>query len=355
MDARSPKRPDILEQWSRLPVPADLPARSGPARDRVVDAVVRTMLSPKIRTPNRPGLALRAGLGTTAATALIAAIVIGHSWSAKEPLIPRAYLQSNSGEGVVQGPPFESPSESSSTLTLDSSSRLQLVNGVEVVVGPETRLALPGEKDARGELALESGTLQAHVPTLPKGAVFAVRTPNALVSAHDSAFSVEVSPLGPSEVRQTRVIVTEGVVAVQHAGHELVLDAGTEWTSSVANPPVRGAEREPATAFKRLNARKARGAAGATSDPNELANQNRLFSEAMGARDRGDAARAVTLLDNFIVKYPACPLAEDAHIARFRVLEQGDRGAAAKAARSYLAVYPEGLAGEEARALATGR
>jgi TolA-binding protein len=166
--------------------------------------------------------------------------------------------------------------------------------------------------------------------------------------------------------------VTEGVVSVQHAGHELLLDAGSEWTSAVANPPVathdvpsaskpgpfkpaspthedrRAASPErPSPEHKAGNVR---GASGV--DPTELANQNRLFAEAMSARDRGDGAHAVALLEDFVRKYPVCPLTEDAYVARFRVLSRmGDRAGAAKAARGYLALYPDGLAGQEARAL----
>jgi hypothetical protein len=375
--------PDVLARWSHLPVPADSPAQSTATRARVVDVVVRTMLSSKSRTSVRRRWAMRMGLGAAAAAVLIAAVALGRSrWPSPSFL---ARLHAKPAASVVLGREFAAPAESSSAAGVSSSSqiatdhvtssRLQLVSGVEVVVGPETRLALPSEKDTqllREELVLESGILQVRVPKLPKGALFSIRTPNAVVSVHGTAFSVEVTKSGASEVPQTRVIVTEGVVSVQHAGHELLLDAGSEWTSAVANPPVathdvpsaskpgpfkpaspthedrRAASPErPSPEHKAGNVR---GASGV--DPTELANQNRLFAEAMSARDRGDGAHAVALLEDFVRKYPVCPLTEDAYVARFRVLSRmGDRAGAAKAARGYLALYPDGLAGQEARAL----
>jgi len=386
VEGKPPERPEVLARWSRLPIPAGSPAPSAAERDRIIDVVVGTMRSSKIRTPVRHRLAVRAGLGVAAAGLLMAVIAVAHYRLPKDALLGPLYARSNHGDAGVHGRESATPSElssarapgSSSQIATDrlTSSRLQLASGVQIVVGPETHLGLPGEEDAlhlREEVVLESGILQVRVPKLPKGATFAIRTPNAVVSVHGTAFSVAVTNTGPSEVPQTRVTVTEGVVSVEHAGREILLDAGTEWTSAVASSPAASADLRlsgergflptaasgvqqagggPATSPGRVSTREVRGAIGAISDPTELADQNRLFLEAMSARDRGARARAVALLDEFIVRYPACPLTEDAHVARFRVLSQSDRGAAAKAARRYLVLYPEGLASQEARALA---
>jgi hypothetical protein len=75
----------------------------------------------------------------------------------------------------------------------------------------------------------------------------------------------------------------------------------------------------------------------------------------MNARDRGNRALSVTLLDEFCSRYPASPLAQDAYVARFRILSQtGDRAAAARAASAYLAQYASGFASHEAAALVFG-
>jgi len=94
---------------------------------------------------------------------------------------------------------------------------------------------------------------------------------------------------------------------------------------------------------------------GGKLGPTDLANQNQLFSDAMNARDHGDRARAGALLEEFVRRYPSSPLTQDAYVARFRVLTQaGDHAGAALAARSYLALYGNGFAAEEARAVAFG-
>ena len=83
-----------------------------------------------------------------------------------------------------------------------------------------------------------------------------------------------------------------------------------------------------------------------------LGGQNVAFAAAMKARQRGDDSLAVQLLEDFIAHYPASPLAQDAHVERFRaMLQTGDVAAASRGARRYLALYPNGFARDEAREL----
>jgi hypothetical protein len=90
----------------------------------------------------------------------------------------------------------------------------------------------------------------------------------------------------------------------------------------------------------------------AVSTDSELASQNRLFASAMNLRERGDPLGAVRILEDFVHRYPASPLAQDAYVERFRTLAQiGDRDGAARAARSYLTMYRNGFARDEARTL----
>jgi outer membrane protein assembly factor BamD (BamD/ComL family) len=85
----------------------------------------------------------------------------------------------------------------------------------------------------------------------------------------------------------------------------------------------------------------------------DLANQNVLFAEAKLARQQGDQARAVRLLEDLVRRYPSSPLSEDARVETFRALAQlGDRAGAAREARRYLALYHSGFARDEARNLA---
>ncbi len=73
----------------------------------------------------------------------------------------------------------------------------------------------------------------------------------------------------------------------------------------------------------------------------------------MTARERGNSVEAVQKLEGFIRQFPVSPLIEDAHVELFRAFAQaGDRTAAARVARQYLALYADGFARDEARGLA---
>jgi hypothetical protein len=381
------KRPDVLAQWACLPIPIESSATPTARRDRLVDAVVRSMQGTRAWGPMRRRVYVSLAAVATLLLAMGGAAVWRGS-TTREPVAAHLFALSGSSRAFVHGHEIVPSSAASEGLPLAldsqvatgraSSARMQLRSGVEVTVGPETHLTLPdarGAANAREELALELGLIRVRVPKLPRGHFFAVRTPDALVSVHGTEFSVEVTQSGETAVPKTTVIVTEGVVSVQHANREVLLDAGAEWTSSVENVAagVPGASNGPvpkpgpATAQARPQARRSEhesaSAASAvldasvvherTTDQAVLANQNRLFSEAMNARDRGDRSGAIGLLDDFIQRYPAAPLAQDAYVERFRVLaEMGKHAAATRAARSYLALYPNGFAGEEARRLA---
>jgi FecR protein len=384
---KSPKRPEVLARWSRFPVPTDSPAASDAMRVRVVGAVARTMLA----TPGRRSVrGWPVGWGLLAAAVALALVggSVLRSRMHGDPIVGRLYAQSGASHAVVHGRELDAASPASSAVALGfdsrvatdraSTSRLQLVSGVAIVVGPETRLALPetNELTYREELVLELGLIHVQVPKLPHGHFFAVRTPNALVSVHGTAFSVEVTKTKPSDSPRTKVVVTEGVVTVLRGDREVLLDAGTEWTSSVASPPASVPTASSADLVKRpsvsanprpvaraepefkpaqATADAAGGPAIAKASTTDLANQNRLFSDAMSARDQGDRMRAASLLAEFIRRYPDSPLTQDAYVNRFRVLSQaGDQAAASRAARAYLSLYADGFAVEEARAAALG-
>jgi FecR-like protein len=388
----SPKRPEILAQWARLPLPQDVSVPSEATRTRVVAAIARTVLASALGRSNRRRMFIRRWFALAAAAALVlAGALLLRPRASNEGVAARMGAQFGVSHANGHGGQIVASSPSSSGLALgvdshvatdrSSSSRLQLVSGVEIVVGPQTVLALADSKDtgpSREELALDLGVIHVRVPKLPKGHFFAVRTPNAVVSVHGTAFSVQVSRSGPSETTRTRVVVTEGVVSVRHGDREVLLDAGTEWASS-AGASAAGAESPSAGDSKAVaessdHGRPPRAAQQAkesapptdagTSPPTspttsiagkqsltELANQNALFLDAMNARDRGDRTLSVTLLDEFCSRYPASPLAQDAYVARFRILSQtADRAAAARAASAYLAQYPSGFAAREAAA-----
>jgi hypothetical protein len=271
--------------------------------------------------------------------------------------------------GPAQGPQavaFESHLDTGR----ESASRLELTSGVVISVGSDTHVVLPHVQDrasGREELGLDGGYVYVDVPKLRPGHFFGIRTPDTQVTVHGTSFSVEVSEprFGPVS---TSVSVTDGVVTVQRAGEpEIFLTAGTRWVSTVAaasasTAPSASAEIHAAPTVPRASLDVSRAKtpvvgpdahSGSSVGQTRLAEQNRLFADAMTARDRGDDAIAIQMLEGFIRQFPACPLTEDAHVELFRAfVHRGDRGEAARIARQYLAVYSDGFARDEARVLA---
>jgi hypothetical protein len=294
-------------------------------------------------------------------------VVVGgwRAWTASSRLASRAALLADSRPAHVADADLGDKNAGASSLRLPS--------GVVVTMKRDTRFHVsdaPVLSDAREEVVVESGWVQAEVPKLAAGHVFAVRTPDALVTVHGTLFSVEVTNAGPTATTVTKVAVTHGVVSVLHGDREVLLYAGMEWSSSgelpasvapsAISPPSRASvdqRRHGApTATREVSAAPATRQVGTTpkAETRDLGNQNALFSEAKLARVRGDDARAVSLLNELVQRYPTSPLAEDARVETFRALVQmGDHAGASREARLYLALYPDGFARDEARSLAT--
>jgi hypothetical protein len=357
--SRWPKRPDILARWSRAAIPVKPSATRAARRDRMVSAVVRTM---EIATARR--MVRRSAHRQLAFAATIAALflVALGTWSAIAPggaMVARlqsaldySHQGSRGRDAVAVSPSI--PAVPIEARPARSGAGLRLPSGVALIIGPETRFEwadVPTPSNPREELVLELGLVRAEVPKLPEGHVFAVRTPDALVTVHGTSFSVEVTKVGPSAPPTTTVLVTHGVVSVQHGDREALLYAGMEWSSSgdgLSALPAPPGSKAGAVAAPRL----AVAAPEPTGGGTRLGEQNVLFAEAKRARTRGDQIGAVRILNDLIRRYPASPLSQDAHVETFRALAQmGDRAGAAHEAARYLALYQDGFAREEAREL----
>ena len=156
---------------------------------------------------------------------------------------------------------------------------------------------------ARGELAVD-------VPSGDRARKFMVVAPLATVVVHGTRFSVSTS--GTGDEATTEVQVTEGVVSVLHASGETILKQGGRWQS---RPPLRpAASATQATSARAVPAASSAGATPATA----LAEQNRLYQEAMSAKKSGDDARAIQKLDALLSRWPESPLAEEAKSERAR-------------------------------------
>lgn len=376
------KRPPILAQWSRASIPPAGSAAAPERRTRFVNAIAGAME----RTP--VGGSLRARYWMFAAAAG-AALVLGfgavgwHMRGAGERVAGRVMALVGPASTVIHGREVSSVAPTSGSLPIafdshldtgrDSASRLELASGVQIAVGSDTHVVLPQTKDrvdGREELGLEGGLIYVDVPKLRPGHVFAIHTPDTWITVHGTSFSVEVSGPASGPV-STKVGVTEGTVTVQKTGEpEIFLTAGARWTSMPEAAAVSSGSVAPESHSVSVPVRPAPAAAldvsgatppvsvpdalrGAPVGQTALARQNRVFAQAMTARERGNGAEAIEMLEGFIQRYPASPLTQDAHVELFRAFVQmGDRAGAARAARRYLSLYGDGFARDEARALA---
>jgi hypothetical protein len=88
-------------------------------------------------------------------------------------------------------------------------------------------------------------------------------------------------------------------------------------------------------------------------ESSDLAAQNRLLDAAELAKESRMPELALERFERLIERYPDSELAQNARVARFRLLEEMGRHAGARAAaREYLVRHPRGFARDEARRLA---
>jgi hypothetical protein len=213
---------------------------------------------------------------------------------------------------------------------------LALAEGPKVRVGAASRLLLPSlAEQSRRDLGLHQGEVDCVVPKLAPGLEFAVRTPDARVVVHGTAFSVRVQP-GESSGRPTRtcVRVREGLVGVESDGRVYAVPAGQHWgcepkpTPAAAEPieqrpsgAPRGADAgEDSSGVSARRARPARGDAPSTERVSgTLDAENRLFERALREEREGDRDAARATLEELLRDYPKTPLAPDARRALGRL------------------------------------
>ncbi|MDP9151771.1 MAG: hypothetical protein M3O36_17750, partial [Myxococcota bacterium] len=175
-----------------------------------------------------------------------------------------------------------------------------------------------------------------------------VDTPDAEVEVRGTRFRVSIVPADAScgGGTVTRVLVTEGIVAVRYAGLETALTAGAQWPAGCASaatftPPPPNATPRASVALR----------TGAATASSKLTQQNDLFAEAVAAKRAGDTRGALAAFNRFLAGYPSSPLAESAAAERMRLLHAAFSPAAITAAKQYLARYPTGFAHAEAETI----
>lgn len=379
---------ELLRQLGRVVVPLLTPEREASRHEQMTSAVNRLVGGLPARPPRRRlGVHARAFWGFAAVAASIAVFFAARHWvQATETRIPSQVASVIFTSGLstlsrVGSPPsrlvtrqvIEAADELRSSTGAGAELALTGAGKARVEVSEDTRVRLNqrftgSEVGPEDWLDLEQGLVTLQVAKLPPGLALAVQTPDARVTVHGTRFSVRVTPRVPSGT-VTFVSVSEGRVEVGSRGNSLFLGPGEHWSSQDSEPapsPVAdsgaggqsqsrlpsGAAGESASAPARALARRASPTAVGTS-PSTLADENRLYAQAMAQASAGDLSHALASLANLIQGYPRSPLAQSARVERFRLLQQsGNAGAAAQAARRYLSEYPNGFARAEARRLA---
>lgn len=180
--------------------------------------------------------------------------------------------------------------------------------------------------------------LFAAIVLLPSGALAATwmsaggRAPGFVVaSASGAAASASDAP---------RKIGARGVAAQERVGAAPETDPPAAPASVAAEAPPVSA-RQPARTL------------APSAKTSSLAEENALLEAALASGRRGDDAREIQLLGEFLRRFPRSELAQNAEVERFRALSRrGDTVTAARLARRYLGDHPDGMARDEARRLA---
>jgi ferric-dicitrate binding protein FerR (iron transport regulator) len=214
-------------------------------------------------------------------------------------------------------------------------------------------------------LTLARGTLDVTLRALAPGERFVVRTKDAEIDVHGTAFHVEAE-----DGRIRGVAVSEGTVEVRYAGFSAVIPSGGSWRATGPNEPVAAAPSAPApppVATPKVAARApiAPKRAAPPPEPPVAARAPpappaagpppaaRDFAAAMAAIRRGDYGGAAEQLEAFSAAHAGDARADEADYLRAVALQRAGRNAeAAAAARRYLATRPSGAHRPEAQQIA---
>jgi hypothetical protein len=227
--------------------------------------------------------------------------------------------QLHAGEALRDDPgEIESAAEGSAELLTSA--------GLGLNLGDATRLSLAGLVGARAtnQVELRQGLLTCSVPHLTEGQRFSVQTPDARVVVHGTVFSVRVdSKRMPGS--ETCVQVTDGVVIVQHAGSETALNAGDRWgcdpspSARLAGNPALESQRQPVPESAVSARHPVPRSSARPAERGTLGEESRLLQDALAAERVGEPARAQSLLNQLLARYPNSPLASEARRASSRI------------------------------------
>ncbi|HVU03563.1 MAG TPA: FecR family protein [Polyangiaceae bacterium] len=308
-----------LGRLGTAPVPVEDPAEVARRRARLMPDLANVAEREFSRRASRRAWALRGALALAAAAAAVAFFGMRSAGTAT-PLAGGASVLSGEGavrvetggtsvDGVGHGP--LALKDRDRVETLEGHAEVRLVTGASVELERRTRLDLLAAARTRDtvdeRVSLPSGRIRVRVPKLGAGSRLVVATPNADVTVHGTAFSVDVHPAERGGT-ETRVTVTEGLVSVASGGREVFLAPGASWSSSAAVPEAPAPTTEEA-ATRAPSAERVREAAPRKST---LSDENELFKSALAARRNGRPAETVALVNALLTRFPRSPLVAEA-------------------------------------------
>ena len=365
--SRFPSQPDdMLRRLGSQVVPVEEPKCAEQRREQVVAALSRSIRA----TADRKRRALRTrviwGLGIAASLALGLGFTARARQQARDSgsafstvfELSGAVVVTENGESRVLSDGSSFPLHTLGEIETAPESRAELRSRKSTVqLAPATKLSAPRSSLVEERYRLAVGRVEVSVDKdsrLTRSVV--VETPDAEVVVHGTVFAVGVTSRGKQTV--TDVSVTRGSVWVlQHGVQVAVLGPTQHWSSDVetTNPAPAVTAPVPAvddsSTHHAVTPRPLRTPV-ADAKASTLAEQSRMFQEAIDARNRGDDARAAELFARLLARYPSY---EEAEVQLFRAQKRlGRVTSAAAEARRYLAQHPQGFAHEEARDLALG-
>ncbi|MEO7035662.1 MAG: FecR family protein [Polyangiaceae bacterium] len=370
-DRRFPSQPDeVLRRLGTQVVPVDEPGRVEQRREQVVDALSRAIRDNADRKRRAMRTRVMLGLGLAASLALGVGAV-SRFWhrgaditvfSATVAEVRGAVIVTEGGESRVlaHGTPLALRMLGEIETAPDAQAEIRSQKSVLRIAGA-TKLTVPQATNVEERYRLALGRVDVSVDKdsrILRSVV--VETPNADVVVHGTVFAVGVSR---TDHTVTDVSVTRGSVWVLANGVQVaLLGPGQHWSSDARPNPAASASApaaaplaapalvtEPAATHEPTHRRQQEPSV-ADAKASALAEESRMFQDAIDARNRGDDARAVELFSHLVARYPSY---EEAEVQLFRAEKRLGRSAAASAeARRYLALHPQGFAHEEARGLA---
>ena len=368
-ERRFPSQPDdMLRRLGTQVVPVDEPERVEQRREQVVGALSRAIRdnADRKRRALRTRVLLGFGLAASLALGIGAVARFRHhaqdisALSATVAELHGAVVVTEGGESRVlsHGTPLALRTLGEIETAPDAQAEIRSQKSV-LRIAAATKLTVPQATNVEERYRLALGRVDVSVDKdsrILRSVV--IETPNAEVGVHGPVFAVGVSR---ADHTVPDVSVTRGSVWVLANGVQVaLLGPGQHWSSDGQQGGAPAAAPASAPAATPLLADPAppreanhplhHEATVAEAKASALAEQSRMFQDAIDARNRGDDVRAAELFSHLVARYPNY---EEAEVQLFRAEKRlGRTTAAAAEARRYLAQHPQGFAHEEARAVA---